>query len=157
MKTTLTKIALLGIAGAIAFALCSFKSIPAVKPLPTTIDDEWTEWNKVNEFIDKNIVSEIAKNDKENKRVKTDFFSRCPSGYNSQIVGQYEEVKTDRDVRGKVVFYKGCGQKYICDFKVCVDKGEALVKNKDASDYMSVKEWIADKNKTPTKSSLVKS
>jgi hypothetical protein len=157
MKTTLTKIALLGIAGAIAFALCSFKSLPKQNNVTAGLDDEWTEWNKVHDFIDKNIVSEISGTDKENKKAKAEYFSRCPSGYSSQIAGEREVVKTDRDVFGKIVFYKGCGQKYICDFKVCVDKAEAYVKNKGTNDYITVQEWLASKNKTQTKSSLVKS
>lgn len=157
-KTTLTKMALLGLAGAIAFALCSFKTIPHEKMNPASIDDEWAEYNKVQSFIRQAILNPIITQDKEHKGTfKAEYFSRCPSGYNSNIAGEPEDVKTSTETFGKIVFYKGCSPKHICDFKVCVEKNEALVKDKDKNDYISVKEWIAGKNKPEAKNSLTKS
>lgn len=160
MKTTLTKIALLGIAGAIAFALCSFKtksSIEKVNPVSVNGDD-YTEWNEVRAFVKENIQNPIAAVDKENaKRAKMEYYSRCPSGYNSTIAGKREVVKKDTDVFGTIVLYKGCSSKHICDYKVCVDKKIALVKNKGEEEYITVKEWLEKKENTSAKnSSLVK-
>src|SRR5687767_9340116 len=101
MKTTLTKIALLGIAGAIAFALCSFKtSMPPVKPNPALVlEDEWAEWSKVRAFIKERISNPIAeKQSGDTKKAKMEYYSRCPSGYNSNIAGKREVVKTNCDV-----------------------------------------------------------
>ena len=158
MKTTMTKIALLGIAGAIAFALCSFTANVSTTNVntKTVLEDEWAEWNKVRAFVNENIKKEIAAADKDNtKRAKMEYYSRCPSGYNSTIAGKRETVKTDSDVFGTIILYKGCASKHICDYKVCVAKNIALVKNKDAEEYVTVKEWLAQKENT-TKSTLVK-
>ena len=158
MKTTMTKIALLGIAGAIAFALCSFTNTVSTTTVNTkkVLEDEWAEWNKVRAFVNENIKKEIAAADKDNaKRAKMEYYSRCPSGYNSTIAGKRETVKTDSDVFGTIILYKGCASKHVCDYKVCVAKNIALVKNKDAEEYVTVKEWLAQKENT-TKSTLVK-
>ena len=82
-------------------------------------------------------------------------FSRCPSGYNSTIAGKRETVKKDADVFGTIILYKGCSSKHICDYKVCVEKGVALVKNKDAEEYVTVKEWLEKKETTASKNSSV--
>jgi hypothetical protein len=160
MKTTLTKIALLGLAGAIAFALCSFKAnVSTVNVNPTSVNgDEYAEWNAVRNFVKENIQNQIAAADKENaKRAKMEYYSRCPSGYNSTIAGKREVVKKDADVFGTIVLYKGCSSKHICDYKVCVDKNIALVKNKGDEEYVTVKEWLEKKENTNLKSSsLVK-
>ena len=156
----MTKIALLGIAGAIAFALCSFTAnVSTVNVNPISVNgDEYAEWNKVRAFVKENIQNKISAEDKEYaKRAKMESFSRCPSGYNSTIAGKRETVKTDGDVFGTIVLYKGCSPKHICDYKVCVDKGIALVKSKDAEEYVTVKEWLEKKETTASKnSSLVK-
>lgn len=152
MKTTLTKIALLGIAGAIAFALCSFttRSISTTKVnTKTVVEDDWAEWNEVRAFVKENIQNQISAVDKENaKRAKMESFSRCPSGYNSTIAGKRETVKKDSDVFGTIILYKGCLSKHICDYKVCVDKKIALVKNKGEEEYIPVKEWLEKKETT---------
>lgn len=156
MKTTIIKITLLGIAGVIAFVFCSFTNeISTTKVNPKTIlENELSDWQKVRTFVNENIQKEIAAADKENvKRVKMEYYSRCPSGYNSTIAGKRETVKTDSDVFGTIVLYKGCSSKHICDYKVCVAKNIALVKNKDAEEYITVKEWLASKE---NKGTLVK-
>lgn len=158
MKTTMTKIALLGIAGAIAFALCSFTvNVSTVNVNPTTVNgDEYAEWDKVRAFVKENIQNKISASDKENtKRAKMEYYSRCPSGYNSTIAGKRETVKTDGDVFGTIVLYKGCSSKHVCDYKVCVDKGTALVKNKGDEEFVTVAEWL-DKKDNSTKGTLVK-
>lgn len=159
-KTILTKIALLGIAGAIAFALCSFKTtFPATEANVVTkaVDDDWTEWNEVRTFVRENIQNPISAADKEHvKRAKMEYYSRCPSGYNSTIAGKRETVKKNADVFGTIVLYKGCSSKYICDYKVCVDKNIALVKNKDEEEYVSVQEWLEKKETAPKNTTLVK-
>lgn len=116
MKTTITKIALLGIAGAIAFALCSFTAnVSTVNVNPASVNgDEYAEWNKVRAFVKENIQNQISASDKEYaKRAKMESFSRCPSGYNSTIAGKRETVKTDSDVFGTIVLYKGCSAKHV--------------------------------------------
>lgn len=158
MKTTITKIALLGIAGAIAFVLCSFKSdMPPTKPSPATVlEDEWAEWTKVHEFVDEKICNVIVENEKsKGHKVNMQSFSRCPSGYESNIATKHEAVKTDKYVYGKINFYKGCSPKYICDFKVCVAKGTALVKTKEMPEYIPVAEWL-EKKDVSSKGTLVK-
>jgi hypothetical protein len=147
MKTTLAKIALLGIAGAIAFALSSFKANVATTHVNVTkkvVEDEWAEWNKVQAFVDENITDPIADKDK-NSSGKMSAFSRCPSGYQSDILAEAKDVKTDKMIFGSIVYYRGCSPKTICDYKVCVDKNIALVKNHGAKEYMSVNEWLASK------------
>ena len=149
MKTTMTKIALLGIAGAIAFALCSFKNNVSTTTVntKTVLGDDWTEWNEVRTFVKENIQNQISAVDKENaKRAKMEYYSRCPSGYSSTIAGKRETVKKDTDVFGTIVLYKGCASKYICDYKVCVAKNIALVKNKGDEEYVTVKEWLEKKD-----------
>jgi hypothetical protein len=153
MKTTMTKIALLGIAGAIAFALCSFKNEVRTTTVntKTIAGDEWAEWYEVRDFVKENIQNPIAAVDKENaRRPKMEYYSRCPSGYNSTIAGKRETVKKDTDVFGTIVLYKGCSSKHICDYKVCVDKKIALVKNKGEEEYITVKEWLAKKETVTT-------
>lgn len=146
-KTTITKIALLGIAGAIAFALCSFTTSATTIAHPVSVNgDDYTEWNEVRTFVKENIQNQIAAADKENvKRAKMEYYSRCPSGYNSTIAGKRETVKKDADVFGTIILYKGCSSKHICDYKVCVDKKIALVKNKGEEEYVTVKEWLENK------------
>lgn len=155
MKTTLTKIALLGLAGAIAFALCSFKtniSTTNVNVPKKVTEDDWAEWNEVRAFVKEHVQNPIASVDKENtKRVKMEYYSRCPSGYNTTIAGKREVVKKDLEVFGTIVLYKGCSPKHICDYKVCVDKNIAVVKNKGDKDYMSVQEWLDKKDNSAGK------
>ncbi|HWY11067.1 MAG TPA: hypothetical protein VN026_07070 [Bacteroidia bacterium] len=156
MKTTIAKIGLLGIAGAIAFALCSFKTtMPPIKTaVSTTDEDEWAEWTKVHDFVDEKICNVIIENEKSKGHdIQIHNFSRCPSGYESNIASKQEDVKVDKFVFGKINFYKGCSPKYICDFKVCVAKGTALVKTKDMNEYVPVAEWLGKKD---TKGTLVK-
>ena len=145
MKTTMTKIALLGIAGAIAFALCSFTNEMSTTTVntKTVVEDEWAEWNKVRAFVDLNITTAIKQ--KTNSKIKANHFSRCPSGYQPEFVADSKDVKTDREVFGTLELYKGCAPEHVCDFKVCVAKKIALVKSKDADEYVTVKEWLAKK------------
>ncbi len=151
MKTTMTKIALLGIAGAIAFALCSFKNEISTTTLNTkpVVEDEWAQLNKVRAFVELNITTPIKQ--KNNSKIKANNFSRCPSGYQSEfLVNDYKDVKTDREVLGTIELYKGCEPENICDFKVCVAKKIALVKSHDADEYMTVNEWLATKENKNT-------
>ena len=150
MKTTLTKIALLGIAGAIAFALCSFKTNISTTDVNVTkkfVEDEYAEYHKVYAFVEQNITTAI----KQKTQIKTSHFSRCPSGYQPDFLADYKDVKTDKEVLGSIELYRGCSPKHVCDFKVCVAKKIALVKSKDSEEYITVKEWL-EKNETPVKS-----
>jgi hypothetical protein len=156
MKTTLTKIALLGIAGAIAFALSSFKNEVSTTKVnkKSVVEDEYAEWNKVRAFVDLNITTAIKQ--KTNVKIKSNSFSRCPSGYQPDFLADYEDVKTDREVLGSLELYRGCAPEHICDFKVCVNKKIALVKSKDSNEYITVKEWLAKKDIAPSNNSTVK-
>jgi hypothetical protein len=158
MKTPITKISLFGIALIVGIALSSFtfKKVNAYKKSNSmvTIKSNWDEYNKVNEFVRKNICSVIRQNESGNNGgSKLDYISRCPSGYQPQIADNVDSVKVDRIVYGKINNYKGCSRNYVCDFKVCVSKGIALVKTKEMKEYVNVKEWLAKKDKT---SSVVK-
>ncbi len=155
MKTMLTKIALLGIAGAIAFALCSFTNNVSTTTFNTKTvgEDEWAEWNKVRAFVDLNITTAIKQ--RSNTKIKTNSFSRCPSGYQPEFIADYKDVKTDKEVFGSLELYRGCAPEHICDFKVCVNKKIALVKSKGDQEYVSVKEWLEEKYSAPAKNSTL--
>lgn len=156
MKTTLTKIVLLGIAGAIAFALCSFKanvSTTDVNVSTNAAEDEWAEYYKVQDFVQANITKPISEKNTSPKS-KMSAFSRCPSGYQPEFMADYKEVKTDKEVTGKLELYRGCSPKHICDFKVNVAKKIALVRSNDSEEYVTVNEWL--KKTQPQVNSTVK-
>lgn len=142
MKTTIVKIGLLAIAVVIAIAMSSFTSGNSNKPLATVALSDWEEWEQVNEFVTKSITKEVQKRDNY-KPSKSSMFSRCPSGYEPNYSS--DSVKVDRYVYGKLNNYVGCSPKYICHFKVNVNKKIALVKGKDEKDYVAVKDWLQKK------------
>jgi hypothetical protein len=73
------------------------------------------------------------------------YFSRCPSGYQSVLATKDDAVKTSNYVYGRINFYSGCSPKYVCSFKVNVDKGIAMVKTKDMKEYVAVSDWLQKK------------
>jgi hypothetical protein len=160
MKTKITKIGLLGLAILVGIALNSFtivKSNAKTKAAPlvettqaVALISNWEEYNKVNEYVRKNICNVIRESDKvANVKEKGSYMSRCPSGYQSNITDHSDSVTVDKIVYGKINYYKGCGRNYICDFKACVSKGIALVKTKDMKEYVPVKEWLSSKETKP--------
>jgi hypothetical protein len=105
--------------------------------------EEYAEvFNYVTEYICKPIRSQLKANYSNNPK---DYFSRCPSGYQSRIVTARDSVTTNRYVSGKILFYRGCAPREVCVFKVCVDSGFAVVRSK-GGEYMSVEKWIALRN-----------
>ena len=150
MKTNIRKAGLLSIIAVATIALCSFtisnkeneKTITKV-----TAEDEWADWNKVHDYVNKKICKEIIKHDKANgMSVPLNSFSRCPSGYEPAIAGEAENVSCAAYVYGKINLFKGCSPKYVCNFKVCVDKGIAKVKTPGMDEYMNVADWLATKD-----------
>lgn len=155
MKTKVTKIGLLVLAILVGIALNSFtivksntkiKKTPMVEATETVVMRNWEEYNKVNEYVRKNICNVIRESNKAaNGNEKGSYMSRCPSGYQSNITDNGDSVSVDKIVYGKINYYKGCGRNYICDFKVCVNKGIAEVKTKEMKEYVPVKEWLSSK------------
>ena len=148
MKITIAKIGLLALAAGIALALSSFKKaeITTIKLKAENVvsasESDWDEWQKVSDFVDKAISKEVRKHDGK-KASKTAIFSRCPSGYEPNFTS--DSVKVDRYVYGKLNNYIGCRANYVCNFKVNVTKKIALVKGKDETEYIAVKDWIQKK------------
>jgi hypothetical protein len=154
MKTTIkTSIAIVTIV--ISFTLSSFTT-DHTSALALSLKDNWDEYNKVSEFVYENICKPISEELSVNHANNMNsYISRCPSGYNSHMTTKTDSVKPDRFVNGKIVFYKGCSPKYICDFKVCVAKNFIVVKNKEAKEWLSVNEWL--KRKKEAQKAMVKS
>ncbi len=155
MKSKLKKIGLLCAAIMVGIALNSFtilkkKTTTEKNQKVVSKFNDWEEYNKVNEYVRKKICAVIKQSKTGSNDNKMDYMSRCPSGYQPAISDKTDSVKVDKMVYGKINYYKGCGRNYICDFKVCVSKGIAEVKTKDMKEYVSVKEWLANKEKTPT-------
>jgi hypothetical protein len=104
----------------------------------------------VREFVYRNICTPFIEAD-EGKGISMKVFSRCPSGYQSQIISSADSVKVDKDVCGVIMVYRGCSGAYVCDFKVNVNKKTTLVKSKEMREYITVAEWLERKqdNKKP--------
>ena len=169
MKTAF-KISLLGLVAAVAMGMSSFTTkkekdkihmaadVNGVPISGAAISDELSreselsnenEWSQVYNFIDEKICTALAENDQENgKKVKMNYFSRCPSGYQSVIASKDEAVKCGNYVYGRINFYSGCSPKYICNFKVNVDKGLAMVKTKEMTNYVPISDWLNKKTLT---------
>lgn len=149
MKTT-GKISLMALTALVVIGMSSFVVKNAEKnnaPEISGKNAEADEWSKVYTFVNDKICTAIEQSDEQNgKHVKLNYFSRCPSGYESVLATQGDAVKTGSFVYGKIEFYRGCSPKYICNFKVCVDKDIALVKTKDMKEYIAVKDWLQRKN-----------
>ncbi len=142
MKTRSIKTGLILIAIASVFALSSFTGATP-KPEPEKIKTDWKEYHEVQQYVEENICEPIRKNYVlKHGKSSLHSFSRCPSGYHSEMITATDSVKTDRFVNGEIVFYKGCESSYICDFKVCVEKGFAVVRSKGSKNYISVNEWL---------------
>ena len=147
MKTTLMKIGLLAIAVGISAALCSFGTDTGRPELKTAVAmDDWTEWNKVNKYVREKVCKTVAEHEKGKSSLQMKNFSRCPSGYQPTLAGKHEDIRTDVYVTGTVEYYRGCSPKYVCDFKVCVNKDEAFLKAKDEKDFVAVNEWLKGKD-----------
>ena len=84
-----------------------------------------------------------------------DQFSRCPSGYTPEFTTKDDDVKKENFVFGTVELYRGCTPTYVCDFKVCVDKGIALVKSKESKTYITVANWLDQKKKKQEQKEIV--
>lgn len=142
MKTTspIVKTALLIAVLATGIVLCSFtgsKNISKIKTTGLTNDEEYY---KVRSFIQENICNVIRK--KQGSGTSSKSFSRCPSGYQSNIAGDIDSVKTEKFTYGTINLFKGCSPTYVCDFKVCVAKGIAEVRSKDMKEYVTVAAWL---------------
>jgi hypothetical protein len=142
MKNTIVKIGLLALAVVIAIAMCSFTTENSSTKVSNAVLNDWEEWEKVNDFVNSTITVPVQKKD-NHKPSKAAMFSRCPSGYEPNYSS--DSVKVDRFVYGKLNNYVGCSPKYICHFKVNVNKKIALVRGKDETEYIAVKDWLEKK------------
>ena len=128
-------------------ALCSFTNRNIKNPPETinktSLSDE-DDYTKVYNFIDSKICTAIEKAAPK-KNVKAMSFSRCPSGINSEITND-DKVSSDDIVYGTINDWIGCSRKYVCDFKVCVNKQIAMVKDKNDTEYVLVQDWLKRKN-----------
>ena len=111
-------------------------------------------WGAVYNYVSENICKPIRIASPKSKK-STDQFSRCPSGYTPEFVTEDDDVKKENFVYGTVAFYRGCNPTYVCDFKVCVDKGIALVKSKGSEKYTTVDNWLAQKKKKQEQKDIV--
>jgi len=152
MRTNLKKTGLPALAAAAAIVLCSFtyttKESEKIKTSVATESEDWSEWHKVQEFVSAKVVTVISESRSKGHATNFNSFSRCPSGYESTLAGKKPEVTCEKIVYGKVHLFRGCSPKYVCDFKVCVNKELALVKSGDMTDYVTVAEWLK-KNDAP--------
>lgn len=142
MKTTINKTGFIAAIFSMGFLLSSFT--PNKKT--TSVKDNWEEYSKVQEYAYKHICVPISKGLISDKKTTVKYFSRCPSGYQTEMGIEVDSIATNKFVNGEVVFYKGCEPEYVCDFKVCVDRNFAMVRSKGSKEYMSVSAWIQKKN-----------
>ncbi|MBA3664255.1 MAG: hypothetical protein H0W61_08610 [Bacteroidetes bacterium] len=142
MKTSsrIAKACLLVVAITSGIVLSSFTGTK--ETAGTTGLKNYEEYYKVRDFVQEKICSVIRKQKPASGKMSS--FSRCPSGYESQIAGELDSVKVDHFTYGKINLYKGCSPTYVCDFKVCMSKGFAEVKSKGMKDYMSVEKWLEE-------------
>src|ERR1043166_6622508 len=143
MKKTSFKIAALLVA-AVILSLSSFTFKKYGKAKHSITFKE--EYGEVLAFVSEKIVTPISKS-RGTGNMKMSAFSRCPSGYQSRLAGDYDSAKVDRFVFGKVRLYKGCSGNNVCDFKVCVNKNIALVRTDDTEEFVTVKDWLNGKRK----------
>ena len=124
---------------AVIVSLSSFTYKKPVKVVKST--SSWEEYGKITAFINKKICTPISK-EQGNGSLKMHSFSRCPSGYQPQIAGEYDSAKVDKYVEGKIKLYSGCHANHICDFKVYVSKNIALVRTDDKDEFVTVGDWL---------------
>jgi hypothetical protein len=124
---------------ALIISLCSFTF--QKKTISSQSNYGTSDYSQVREFVYKNICSPLRQADQE-KGINMKNFSRCPGGYQSQIITNADSVKVDNDVCGVIKVYRGCAGTYVCDFKVNVSKNTTLVKSKDMQEYVTVAEWL---------------
>lgn len=117
-------------------------------------DDKWEEYAVVYKYVSNNICKPIRIASAKSKK-STNQFSRCPSGYTPEISTKDDDVKKENFVYGTIELYNGCSPIYICDFKVCVNKGIALVKSKASETYITVDNWLAQKEKKQEQKDIV--
>lgn len=105
------------------------------------------EYSAVLDFIYDNICIPLENGVKEEpaKNISVKVFSRCPSGYDPNILSKTDSVTTDRFVNGKIVYYKGCNPYYVCNFKVCVNRNFVMLRS-GSKEYVSVNTWIQRRN-----------
>lgn len=139
MKTTAKLIAATVLLGASAAMLSFTAKKTETKEILSLGGTE--EYYQVRKYIFENICRPLQKAD-ENKGIKVNQFSRCPSGYNLMLTTKQDDVKLNADVFGEIKVYNGCSGRYYCDFKVNAAGGAVLVKNKEMTDYVSVDEWL---------------
>ncbi|MCE3227045.1 MAG: hypothetical protein K0S32_1596 [Bacteroidetes bacterium] len=147
MKTNIVKVTLVLLVFTVAISLSSFTGSKKmhVTTKPVTVIKYESEYAAVRAFVEDNITTPIREQGTANG-VKIKSFSRCPSGYRSNIAGSSDSVKTSKFAYGKINLYKGCSPVHVCDFRVCVDKAIAEVKNKGDKEYMTVREWLEENN-----------
>lgn len=155
-----TKMKRAGLGLAVLMTVVVFSSfvnkIQQVKRSEPTGDPEtekWEQYRKVSKFVMKKICNPIAASSGRGYSAKE--FSRCPSGYQPEFTT--DDVKSADIAYGTVQLYSGCTPKYVCDFKVCVDKEYAMVKSKNSKEYITVEEWLLEQKKQqPQKKDVVK-
>lgn len=117
-------------------------------------ENNWKEYRAVNSFVYKTVCEPIRVASPKSK-MSVNKFSRCASGFTPEITTKEEDVKKENFVYGTIQEYKGCSPTYVCDFKVCVDKGVALVKSKNSDNYVTVNEWLVAKKKQQQQKDIV--
>ena len=143
MKSSILKTSL--VLAISTIALCSFTNRDSfANPKTNKSISSEEESTKVYAYINNNITSELRKA-LPKKNVKAMSFSRCPSGLNTDITND-DKVTADEVMYGTINNYVGCKREYVCDFKVCVNKKIALVKSKDDTEYITVQDWLKQKN-----------
>lgn len=136
----------------IAFAFISHVSQAQFK---TIKEVDWDAYQKVQDFVEENVCNVLSAKVKMAGTRNTNYFSRCPSGYNSQMITRDTSVRPENFVDGKIVFYHGCQAKYVCHFKVCVSKNYIVLRN-PGTNYMTVSDWVAARSQQSEKDKLVK-
>lgn len=71
--------------------------------------------------------------------------TRCFGDYFPDMNCKSDLIRSNRVVEGTIVLNNGCYRSYVCDFKVCADKGYAMVRSKGSKEYVSVQEWLKTK------------
>lgn len=138
MKTKMKKISLGMIACVATLLFCSF-----IHSSPVSVDEKKDEKAKVAEFTYKTICEPLRVGLKDkNGSFSEEDFSRCGSGYHPAFATAKKELRTENDVFGTISVYKGCKPHYVCNFKICVDKGLALIKSAKDTEYVTVASWL---------------
>lgn len=115
-----------------------------------SVETNWEEYQKVQDFIEENVCDVFTAKVKLTGIKSTHYFSRCPSGYNSQMLSKENTVRPENYVDGKIVFYQGCNANYVCHFKVCVAKNYIVLRS-PGTNYMTVSDWVASRKQKTEK------